>query len=203
VIKIGGKETTLGRLLIAQHLPVSVKGDAEFAKLLQNPDFELVKHSKGPLRVGVHDMLEAVAKNDPKNFANTVDALKNLGNNYSYELGFSFGLKDLHVDKALRAHVLKKYDAEADVVKSGKGTQAEKDDKLVDIYDRATTELVKANEPGFKSSGNRIYQMVDSGARGKMSQFRQMTIAPMLMKGRFLVRPSRRRSRSRTRKDWT
>jgi DNA-directed RNA polymerase beta subunit/DNA-directed RNA polymerase beta' subunit len=182
VITLNGKKTTLGRLLISEHLPESIK-DTEFGNMLRDPHFELVKHTKSEKRIGVHDMLERIAKQDPKNFSDTVDNLKNLGNRYSYELGFSFGLKDLHVNKELRAQILSKYDSEAHKVREdSKLTPAQKHDQVVSIYDKATDELVKANEPIFAENNNNIYKMVSSGARGKMSQFRQMTIAPMLMK---------------------
>lgn len=181
VIKVGGKDTTLGRLLIGQHLPDSIK-DNRLGALLQNPKFEITKHSKGEHQVGISNLLHEVAKVDPKSFAVTVDNLKNLGNNYSYELCSSFSLKDLHVHKELRASILKGPDEAAAKVKSDpKLTSAEKHDKLVGIYNEATKELVAAHEPLFAKANNNIYKMVSSGARGKMSQFRQMTIAPMLM----------------------
>lgn len=183
VITVNGGKTTLGRLLIAQHLPESMKKDEVFKNLLQDPEFELVKHGNQAKRVGVHDLLEDIAKHDPRSFAFTVDHLKNLGNQYSYELGFSFSLKDLKVHKELRDSILKKYDAEADKVRSSSHlSKIEKDEKIVALYDKATNELVKAHVPLFEKADNHMYTMVSSGARGKMSQFRQMTIAPMLMK---------------------
>jgi DNA-directed RNA polymerase subunit beta' len=182
VVDVGGTKTTLGRLMIGQHIPDSIKDD-KLAHFLSNPAFELVKYTKGDSkdRVGVHNILEDIAKNDPKRFATAVDRLKDLGNKFSYELGFSFGLKDLKVHKELRQHILSKFDEEAKAVKASKIPQEEKDQKIVDIYTKATSALVKAHEPLFKEEGNRIFTMVDSGARGKMNQFMQMTIAPMLM----------------------
>lgn len=174
VITVSGKKTTLGRLMIAQHLPATFRGDEKFMTSLQDPSFNLTKK-------GVRSLLEDIARSDPKSFASTVDHLKNLGNQYSYELGFSFGLKDLHVDKELRASVLKKPDADVLKVRADKTLSApDRNSKIVAIYDQATKDLVKAHEPGFV--GNNMYTMVSSGARGNMSQFRQMTIAPMLMK---------------------
>ena len=180
VTKINGHNTTLGRLLIHQYLPDSFRKDETFTKaLLMDPKFEVTKRTKGDHTMGVHDLLEGIAKHDPKNFAHTVDHLKNLGNKYSYELGSSFGLKDLKVNKTLRDGIIAKADAE---VAKLKGSQAQKNEKAIEIYSKTTQDLIKAHEPGFKSSGNKIYEMIDSGARGKMNQFAQMTIAPMLMK---------------------
>lgn len=176
VITVGGKKTTLGRMLIAQHLPGTFRGDDKLLNNLQDPKFTFNKK-------GVRGLLEDIARSDPKSFANTVDNLKNLGNQYSYELGFSFGLKDLHVNKDLRDSILKKYDAEAvKLRKDSKLSVPDRNAKIVSLYNKATEELVDAHKPHFESSNNNMYTMVSSGARGNMSQFRQMTIAPMLMK---------------------
>ena len=190
VIKVGGKDTTLGRLLIAEHLPDEVK-QAHLHRLF-DPKFELVKSTKDEHRLGVQDLLGEVAKHDPKSFAVTVDNLKNLGNRYAYELGASLSLKDLYVDKKLRAGILDPAHKAATKIQDGHGTPLEKHNKIVSIYDQATTDLVKANIPGFEKADNGMYRMVASGARGKMDQFRQMTIAPMLMKdgaGNTLINP--------------
>jgi DNA-directed RNA polymerase subunit beta' len=176
VISVGGNKTTLGRLLIAQHLPDSMKQDEEFTKKLKDPDFIIKKR-------GIHELLEQIAKHDPKAFADSVDNLKNLGNKYSYELGFSFGLEDIKVHKDLRAKILKKPNEDAEKVKNNKSlSTTEKNERIVKIYDDATKELVKQHEPLYAAANNGMYTMIDSGARGKMTQFRQMTIAPMLMK---------------------
>lgn len=193
VIKVNGKDTTLGRLLIAQHLPDAVK--QTYLPHLLNPKFELVKRAKEPHQVSVPDMLEEIAKHDPKSFSTMVDNLKDLGNRYAYELGFSVGLKDLAVHKDLRDQVLKKYDDAAEKIRKSSQTPTEKHDKIVKLYTDATTELVKAHEPLLEKADNKLYRMVASGARGNMSQFRQMVIGPMLMKdgaGNTLPDPVRR-----------
>lgn len=188
-ITINGYKTTLGRALIAQHLPGHLKEDEALNKKFQDPEFEL--HKKD-----VHHILESIAKHDPKSFSFTVDHLKDLGNQYSYELGFSFGLKDIGAHKSVRDPIMKRSDAEADKVKADtKLTPAQKHEKIVDIYTAATKELVAAHQPIFKKEDNNMYRMVSSGARGKMEQFRQMTIAPMLMKdgaGNTLSTPVRK-----------
>jgi DNA-directed RNA polymerase beta subunit/DNA-directed RNA polymerase beta' subunit len=188
-VTINGHKTTLGRAIIAQHLPDALKLDESLNKKFQDPDFEL--HKKD-----VNHLLEVIAKNDPKSFAFAVDHLKDLGNQYSYELGFSFGLKDIGAHKSIRDPIIKKSDSEAAKVKADASlTPAQKHDKIVKIYDKATDDLVDAHRPIFEKEDNNMYRMVSSGARGKMSQFRQMTIAPMLMKdaaGTTLTTPVRK-----------
>lgn len=176
VIELGGKKATLGRAMLGHYLPDTLKRDEEFNNKLLDPKFELTKKD-------VRSMLEHVAKNDPKSFAFTVDRLKDLGNQYSYELGFSFGLKDLKVDKKLRASILDKHDIEAVKIRANtRTTPAQKHDALVDTYTTATKELVDSHKAQYEADNNAMYKMVSTGARGKMEQFRQMTIAPMLMK---------------------
>lgn len=190
VIRVGGKETTLGRLTIAQHLPDQFKSNSD---LLHNPKLMLVKHGGDANRLGIHNLLEEIARKDPKNYPQTVDGLKNLGNAYSYQAGFSFRLSDLDVPKKLREDVLAKYRTEAEAVqKKTTWSQPEKDNKLIEIYNKATEDLNKAGKSHYKHEENNIFAMVDSGARGKWGQFRQMNIAPMLLKdgqGRTLPQP--------------
>ena len=40
-------------------------------------------------------IITPLAKNHTRDFASVVDQLKDLGNEWAYKLGFSFGLKDL------------------------------------------------------------------------------------------------------------
>lgn len=182
VIKMNGKETTLGRLTITGLLPDEFKKHDD---LQHNPAYVLRKSN-------VRGLLGDIAKKDPKNFSITVDHLKDLGNEYSYQAGFSFGLKDLDIQKDLRARILKKYDAEAHQVKKEKLSTRDKEQKLVDIYTKATDEMVKEMLPHLEKSDNKIYTMVYSGARGSVPQFRQIAMAPMLMKdgaGRTIPTP--------------
>ena len=172
VFTIGGKKTTLGRMTINSYFPDGFKANEE---LLHDSKFTLKKKN-------VKQLLGNLARQDPKSFALTVDKLKDLGNNYSYEAGFSFGLKDLDVQKGLRDHILHPYDVEAGKIRSSKLSKEEKDAKLVKIYSMATDELEKELLPHFEKTDNKIYTMVYSGARGSTPQFRQITMAPMLMK---------------------
>jgi DNA-directed RNA polymerase subunit beta' len=187
VIKVGGKDTTLGRLMIAKQLP------REFSKmgdLLHNSDVVIAKRS-GEGKLGLHDILTEIAKKNPKDYANTVDRLKDIGNDYSYQAGFSISLNDLGVNKEVRDQVLSKADREASKILNS--PIPDKDKKLVDVYDKATKELEDKLKHTFKN--NNLFTMVDSGARGKWSQFRQMNIAPMLMQdasGKVIPNPVRK-----------
>jgi len=171
VVSLNGKETTKGRMLLAEKLPEKFKT----YELMHSPQFTLKKGS-------LHNLLEDMAKHDPKGYPFVVDHLKNLGNKYSYDEGFSFRLKDLKPMKELRGQILKPFDDEANKVIKSSLPQNEKDAKLIDIYSKATTELDKILHPEYRKIDNHIFKMVDTKARGSAASFRQMVMGPMLMK---------------------
>lgn len=195
VISVGGRKTTLGRLMFAERLPDSIKKDPTFVKQLQDPNFYLMKKgADADHKMAVEDLLDRVARVDPHAFPHTVDHLKNLGNEFSYRLGYSFSLKDLDVPKKERDEILARADAEAAKVKALKLSPEERDQRVIEVYDKATKELGKL-KPYFANKGNNAFTMVDTKARGKWDQFRQMTLAPMLMQdgtGKTLTTPVRK-----------
>lgn len=193
VIKIAGKETTLGRLLIAQHLPDSIKRDPQFVAALQDPKMIFAKGTKAENhQLGVVDLLERVAKEHPKDFPHVARNFEDLGNNYSYELGHSISIHDLDPQKQLRDPILHRADTAAAKIKGSSLGPAQKHEQIVDIYNKATTELDDVHKKYFATKKNGLWDMVASGARGKMPEFRQMNIAPMLVKdssGRTVITP--------------
>lgn len=171
VVTLNGKETTKGRMLLAEKLPAKF----QTYDLMHSPEYTLKKGS-------LHNLLEDMAKHDPKEYPHIVDHLKNLGNKYSYDEGFSFRLKDLKPMKELRAQILKPYDIESNKIQNSNMSQADKDAKRIDLYTKATTELDKLLHPEYRKLDNHIFKMVDTKSRGSAASFRQMVMGPMLMK---------------------
>jgi DNA-directed RNA polymerase subunit beta' len=171
VISIGGKETTLGRYRIADRLPQSfaLRND-----ILHNPTFAITKDTLGK------DIATDLAKRHEKDFANSIDELKNLGNAHAYDVGFSFGLKDLAPLKGRDAIIQVAHDEVAHLKKTVKDKE-ELHEKTVAAYQRATEHLETAMKTQMGDGSNRLATMVYSGARGKREQLRQMVAAPMLM----------------------
>ena len=90
----GNKPTTLGRILIESRLPRKFVHSSE---ILHSPEFEMTsKMANGKIT-------PLLAKEHESDFPKVVNSLKDLGNEYSYKLGFSIGLKDLAPLKA-RSH---------------------------------------------------------------------------------------------------
>jgi DNA-directed RNA polymerase subunit beta' len=185
VVKVKGAkaETTLGRLLIAKQMP---SGFTHNQTLLHDPDFEISKKS---LRSIAPDLV----KKHASEYAKTVDKLKDLGNEWSFRLGFSFGLKDL---KPLpeRDAILAEADKKVRAIKAqNMGADHERDDTIA-VYQEATRKMEEAQRT-LPAKGHRLAQAVYSQARGDPEQLRQMIAAPMLMEdssGRVVLHPIRR-----------
>lgn len=168
---LGSKDTTLGRLKLSARLP---KGFAPATKLLHDPTYEINKTTLGK------DIVPGLAKQHTDKFAGVVDDLKNLGNEYSFKLGFSFGLKDLAPLKE-RGKILDAAHAQVAHLNKVVKDKDELEKKTVEVYQKATENLDAAAKTQLSAEGNRLGMMVYSGARGKTDQLRQMVAAPMLM----------------------
>jgi DNA-directed RNA polymerase subunit beta' len=169
VVKVGNKETTFGRLLLESRMPRDFYLNKD---ILHNPSFVIDKKTLNS------QIITPLAKNHTREFASVVDELKNLGNEYSFKMGFSFGLKDLETIPQ-RDVILKGAHREAEAARRSIKDKDALNTKLIDIYQKATAKLEEAvkNTP----SDNRLATMVTSGARGKLEQLRQMIAAPMLV----------------------
>jgi DNA-directed RNA polymerase subunit beta' len=172
VIKLkGAPETTLGRLMIAERLP---SGFGKNKDVLHNQDLVVTK------KLLNDELVSNIAKDHPQSFAKTIDGLKNLGNEWSYRLGASFGLKDFAPLKE-RDAIIAKAHREVEQLKKTVKDPKELEAKTVDAYQKATAELESTAKNTLFHSDNRLAHLVYSGARGKPEQLRQMIAAPMLM----------------------
>jgi DNA-directed RNA polymerase subunit beta' len=164
-------QTTAGRLMFAEHLP---SGFAMNKDILHNPKLDVTK------RFLSDQVATGLAKNHVNSYAKSIDGLKDLGNEWSYKLGSSFGLKDFAVLPE-RDAILKDATKAAEHATKGSKPGEELDKKLIDIYTSATNKLDAAAKERWSRSDNRLGRMVFTGARGKAEQLRQMVAAPMLV----------------------
>jgi len=172
VINVGGNATTAGRILLAQAVPEAT-GMKE--KILHDPKFRM---DKGQLKT-VLQVTGQKAKND---YGTTATKLLRMGNRWSYEDAASMSLQDFRADKSTRDAILSAADKQATAIRRTVKSPEERDAKLVDVYTKATEQLDRVEQPKFSASGNRMYKWVESGARGDWDQFRQIAVAPMLVK---------------------
>ena len=110
--------------------------------------------------------------------ADALDAIKNLCYRYATQSGLTVSIDDVRTPKAKRA-LLDGYEAQADKVESqfrrGIITDGERRQQEVRIWTDATAEVQAAMEKEFKEQQfNPIDMMVFSGARGNMTQMRQI-----------------------------
>ena len=159
-------ETTVGRALFEDALPEDYT--ARFGHIT-----EVVK--KREMGVIVERLSDNYAK---AQIAASLDAIKNLCYRFASQSGLTVSIDDVKTPVRKR-EILDGYEAQADKVESqfrrGIITDGERRQQEVRIWTDATTEVQQAMEKEFKAQRfNPIDMMVGSGARGNMTQMRQI-----------------------------
>ena len=171
-------ETTLGRALFNEAMPA---------------DYPYINEEVGKKTLGriVNDLAERYPK---VQVAATLDNLKDLGFRWATRSGVTVSISDVQTP-ADKAEILAGYDKRAAKVDTlyerGQVTEEERRQELIQIWTDATNELTAAMEANFTRT-NPIYMMVSSGARGNMTQMRQIAAMRGLVanpKGEIIARP--------------
>jgi DNA-directed RNA polymerase subunit beta' len=159
-------ETTPGRLL--------------FEETLQSDYHEKFGHIVAPIKkreMGI--LVERLSDHYGKaEISNTLDALKAVCYRYASQSGLTVSIEDVKTPKKKR-QLLDEYEKQADKVETqfrrGIITDGERRQQEVRIWTDATAEVQAAMEAEFKAQRfNPIDMMVGSGARGNMTQMRQI-----------------------------
>nr|YP_009296397.1 RNA polymerase beta'' subunit [Thorea hispida]AOM65332.1 RNA polymerase beta'' subunit [Thorea hispida]UNJ79177.1 RNA polymerase beta subunit [Thorea hispida] len=111
--------------------------------------------------------------------ANMVDNLKDLGFHYATKAGISLSLEDLRVPPAKQILLQSTMQSISDTdykYRRGEITAVERFQKVIDTWNNASESLKKEVIGYFKQTDplNSIYMMAFSGARGNISQVRQL-----------------------------
>lgn len=171
-------ETTLGRALFNEALP---------------DDFGYVNTVVGKKVLGqiVNDLAERYPK---VVVANALDNLKDMGFKWASRSGVTVSISDVQTPPQ-KAQILEGYEARASKIdklyERGTVTEDERRQELIAIWTDATAELTEAMKNNF-TADNPIFMMVDSGARGNMTQMRQIAAMRGLVanpKGDIIARP--------------
>ncbi|WP_026928167.1 DNA-directed RNA polymerase subunit beta' [Granulicoccus phenolivorans] len=171
-------ETTLGRAIFNEILP---------------EDFPFVNTLVGKKQIGtlVNELAERYQKAE---VAETLDELKNLGFRWGTRSGVTVSISDV-MTPPNKPELLEVYDARATKIdkqyERGFITEDERRQELIEIWTEATAKLTRAMEDNFTET-NPIYMMVHSGARGNMTQMRQIAAMRGLVanpKGEIIPRP--------------
>ena len=158
--------TTLGRLLFEEALP------EDYAQQFGHVTAVVKKREMGVI-------VERLSDNYPKAMiASSLDAIKNLCYRFASQSGLTVSIDDVKTPASKR-EILDGYEAQADKVETqfrrGIITDGERRQQEVRIWTDATADVQKAMEDEFKAQRfNPIDMMVGSGARGNMTQMRQI-----------------------------
>ena len=171
-------ETTLGRALFNQALPT---------------DYAYINEAVGKKQSAqiINDLAERYSK---VQVAETLDNLKDIGFKWATRSGVTVSIADVETP-ASKPEILAGYDTKAakidQLYERGAVTEDERRQELIQIWTDATAELTAAMEANF-TKDNPIYMMVHSGARGNMTQMRQIAAMRGLVanpKGEIIARP--------------
>jgi DNA-directed RNA polymerase subunit beta' len=170
--------TTLGRALFNEALPA---------------DYPYVNDEVGKKKLGqiVNDLAERYPKVE---VAVTLDRLKALGFKWATRSGVTVSIADVQTPPN-KPEIIAAYEARANKItkqyERGKVTEEERHQELIQLWTDATAELTAAMEANF-TKDNPIFMMVHSGARGNMTQMRQIAAMRGLVanpKGEIIARP--------------
>ncbi len=171
-------ETTLGRALFNEALP------ADYPYVNTEVD-------RKQLSQIVNDLAEKYLKVE---VAATLDRLKALGFKWATRSGVTVSISDVQTPPS-KPEIMASYDARAAKItkqyERGKVTDEERHQELIQLWNDATAELTAAMEANF-TKNNPIFMMVHSGARGNMTQMRQIAAMRGLVanpKGEIIPRP--------------
>ena len=165
--------TTLGRMIFNRNIPQDLgfvdRNDKE--KLFDlEVDFIVTNKELGAI------INACIKKHGSAITAKMLDAIKEMGYKYSTRASFSISVYDMTIPKT-KAEIIK--NAENTVAKIGKFYQRgelseqERYERVIDVWNRTTAEVTNALQECF-STFNPIKIMSDSGARGSMTQMRQL-----------------------------
>ncbi len=154
-------ETCFGRVLFNQSLPDGFP--------FQNKHFNSKKLQK---LIG-----QIIRKYSNEKVIKTLDKIKDLGFNYSTISGISWGMNDLEIPKK-KPFIIESAEKEVTQVenhfKKGLLSEAERKTKIIEIWQKAKTEIEEEVPKTLKKLGS-VFQIIDSGARGSWSQPVQMS----------------------------
>ena len=180
-IRIPGEapfETTAGRALFEEALPARRVADSGEVLQESYPDkFGHIDYLVTKKEMGI--IVEQLSDNYSKaEVANALDNIKDLCYRFASQSGITVSIDDVRTPKAKKA-MMEEYERQADKVETqfrrGIITDGERRQQEVRIWTDATTEVQAEMEREFKEAKfNPIDMMVGSGARGNMTQMRQI-----------------------------
>lgn len=124
---------------------------------------------------GLRDLTSDLSMAMPKDFGKVISRLKQLGDEHTYKSGFSVGLKDLLPDIPEKNAIFQKT---KNLLNGIKTDTPEGKQQALQVIDDANAELTGIVDQRLAEQGNNLHLMVRSGARGNLTQLKQIVSAP-------------------------
>ena len=178
-LEIDGKQvsrlvdSTVGRIIFNQPIPQDL-GYVDRSKpenlFLFEIDFLVGKKQLGQI------IDKCIHKHGTAKTAEVLDQIKSQGYKYSTKSGITVAVSDATIPpqkKEIIAAADKKIDLVTDEFKNGLLSDSERYNAVLKTWEKATNDVTTALQNGLDRY-NPIFMMADSGARGSMSQIRQL-----------------------------
>jgi DNA-directed RNA polymerase subunit beta' len=172
-VTVGGLKSTAGRFVVAGALPEGMRKD-------------FLSRKEALDSAGQSELLTTLARNHINDYGTTVNKLKDLGNQWATSTAFTLGMEDVKPEKAARQKIIAEAQRAVAMVKDPRA----RDDKAIDVYAKATTDLNAQLKAG--ASGDRLGTLLKVGLKGGYDTVRQIKMAPMLIanaKGEIIPSP--------------
>jgi DNA-directed RNA polymerase subunit beta' len=172
-VNMGSDAVTLGRLIFNQRIPQDLgfvdrndpekKLDLEIASIITKKELGQIINA-------------CIKRHSSAQTAEMLDAIKEMGYKYSTRAAFSISVYDMTIPTEKKGLIT---DAEKEVETLGKYfnkgllSEQERYEKVIAVWNRTTNDVTAALQAGF-STYNPIKIMSDSGARGSITQMRQL-----------------------------
>lgn len=199
---VNGKRTTAGRVMLASAVP-----EAMSSKMLHDLDFKLDKGGvqgvyaqvakehrsefgsvAGRLmNLGYDASFGAVKVQNPLT-KGTAFAVEKEGEDPKSHVQFlpmgthSFGLADFTPDRQVRDRIVRQTQAQVDALRQKPGlSQKEKDRQSADLWFKATDRMMVEHNAKADKNPTNLHMMMQAGVKPSPDQYRQITLAPMLL----------------------
>lgn len=172
VVTFGGRKTTLGRLLVANAIPMGRLHDDWYQKIAYDRKFRLDKHQ-------VNSLMVQVGKTQPADFPQFLTTMRQLGDKAAFTLGASVSMADLKPMKDLAKHLPNATDSV----------------RRIEQYSTARDKVEHEAKRRLSAQDNGLYKTVVSGARGTFDQLKQIVLSPGMISteaGRVAPKPINR-----------
>ncbi len=172
-LRTGIIDATYGRLIFNKAIPQDL-GYVDRSDPAKALDLEIM-FTCGKKELG--DIVDRTIKiHGPAKTAEVLDAIKSMGYKYSTIASISISVSDVDVPAA-KYTIVKQAEKDVEVIHQhymrGELTDEERYSSVIAIWEQATKDVVASLQSGFDRY-NPIKMMADSGARGNMTQMRQL-----------------------------